>query len=172
MKTIWLPLLLLSLLTPTVAPAAFYQWTDAEGVVHFTDNRNHIPTQYRDQAHRVEVSDTAPTVVSPDANAVSRPTATVAKTPGGHDERWWRDRFKELRVELKALQDQRTGLEQQLVELRRKRTIFQRARDRVAINAMEAQVSTVEGKISEALNRIAALDLAAAQAAVPVEWRQ
>ncbi|QWV95584.1 DUF4124 domain-containing protein [Geomonas oryzisoli] len=168
MKTILLSLLLLSLLAPSLVRAAFYQWTDAQGVVHFTDNRNNIPKQYRDKASRVEVSDSAPAVVSPGATTAS----PAALAPGGHDERWWRDRFKALRTELKTLQDQRTGLDQQLVELRRKRTIFQRARDREAINTMEAQISTIDGKISEMLNRIAALDLAAAQAAVPVEWRQ
>ncbi|GFO63444.1 DUF4124 domain-containing protein [Geomonas paludis] len=172
MKTILLSLLLLSLLIPSAARAAFYQWTDAQGVVHFTDNRNNIPKQYRDKAHRVEVSDSAPVVVSPGATAAPRPAATPEQAPGGHDERWWRDRYKSLRSELKSLQDQRTALQQQLVELRRKRTIFQRARDREAINTMEAQVSTIDAKISDMLNRIAALDLAAAQAAVPLEWRQ
>lgn len=171
MKTILLSLLLLSLLVPSLARAAFYQWTDAQGVVHFTDNRNNIPKQYRDKAHRVDVTDSAPVVVSPRGESVSSP-APAATMPGGHDQRWWQDRFKALRTELKALQDQRAGLEQQLIELRRKRTIFQRARDREAINAMEAQVSATDAKISEMLNRIAALDLAAAQAGVPVEWRQ
>ncbi|WP_224982128.1 DUF4124 domain-containing protein [Geomonas agri] len=172
MKTILLSLLMLSLLAPSLARAAFYQWTDAQGVVHFTDNRNNIPKHYRDKAQRVELSDSTPAVVSPGGKTESSAAPSTAPAPGGHGERWWRDRFKSLRTELKTLQDQRAGLEQQLVELRRKRTIFQRARDREAINRMEAQVSVVDGKISEMLNRIAALDLAAAQAAVPLEWRQ
>ncbi|QXE91830.1 DUF4124 domain-containing protein [Geomonas subterranea] len=172
MKTILLSLLMLILLTPTVARAAFYQWTDADGVVHFTDNRSHIPKQYREKAHRVDVSDTAPAVVTPGNEVVTRPAPPTTVEPGGHGESWWRERYKSLRTELKALQDERAGKEQQLVELRRKRTIFQRARDRAAINTMEAQVSTLDARISEMLNRIAALELAAAQAGVPVEWRQ
>ncbi|MBJ6750082.1 DUF4124 domain-containing protein [Geomonas anaerohicana] len=172
MKTILLSLSLLSLLIPSVGRAAFYQWTDANGVVHFTDNRSNIPRQYRDKAQRVEVSDSAPVTVSPGATTPSHKAPAAGVEPGGHNEGWWRDRYKSLRTELKTLQDQRAALDQQLVELRRKRTIFQRARDRVAINTMEAQVSTIDAKISDMLNRIAALDLAAAQAAVPLEWRQ
>ncbi|MBU5637231.1 DUF4124 domain-containing protein [Geomonas sp. Red69] len=172
MKTILLSLFLVSLLAPPPARGAFYQWTDAEGVVHFTDNRTNIPKQYRDKAHRVDVSDSAPAVVSPGTESVSRPAPPPMTAPGGHDESWWRERFRALRIELKTLQDERAGKEQQLVELRRKHTIFHRSRDREAVNTMEAQVSAVDAKISDMLNRIAALELAAAQAGVPVEWRQ
>lgn len=174
MKTLVLPLLLLSLLVPSLACAAFYEWTDAAGVVHFTDNRSNIPKQYKDKARRVEVSEPAAgtAISAPEPAPRSAPAPKTATSPGGHDEHWWRDRFKALRAELKALQDERSGKEQQLVELRRKRTLFQRARDREAINAMEAQISGADARISEMLNRIAALELAAAQAGVPVEWRQ
>lgn len=174
MKTVLLSILMLSLLVPSLARAAFYQWTDAAGVVHFTDNRSKIPKQYLDKAHRVEVSEPAAgTVISPpEPTPRAVPVPVPDASPGGHDERWWRDRFKTLRTELKTLQDERSGKEQQLVELRRKRTLFQRARDREAINTMEAQISGADAKISEMLNRIAALELAAAQAGVPVEWRQ
>lgn len=171
MRTVLLSLLMFSLLSPSLAGAAFYQWTDANGVVHFTDSRNNIPKQYQDKARRVEVSD-APAVPQPATEASPRQAPGFKVSPGGHDERWWRERFRALRGELKSLQDSRSGKEQQLVELRRKRVIFQRARDRQAVNAMEAEIASYDARISDMLNRIAALELAAAQAGVPVEWRQ
>ena len=172
MKRVLLSFLILSLLSPLLARAAFYQWTDAEGVVHFTDNRKNIPKQYQDRARRVEVSDKATTAApASDGAARQEPQQRVVE-PGGHGERWWRDRYKTLRSELKSLQDGRTRKEQALVELRRKRTFFHKASDRQAINVMEADIAGDDAKISEMLNRIQALDLAAAQAAVPLEWRQ
>jgi hypothetical protein len=172
MKTVLLSLLMFSLLLPATAGAAFYEWTDAGGVVHFTDSRKNIPAQYKEKARRVEVSD-APAMPAP-ATEAAPPKAPPASgvSAGGHDERWWRERFRALRAELKALQDARTAKEQQLVELHRKHTIFQRARDRQAENAMDAEIASDDARISEMLNRITALELAAAQAGVPVEWRQ
>lgn len=172
MRHLLLSLLILALLSPLPARAAFYQWTDAEGVVHFTDNRNNIPKQYQDRARRVEVSDSATTVVPSAGGAVQLEPQRKAAEPGGHGERWWRDRYKTLRNELKSLQDGRTRKEQALEELRRKRTFFHKASDRQAINVMEADIAGDDAKISEMLNRIQALDLAAAQAGVPLEWRQ
>ena len=172
MKKVLLSLLMLSLLLPVLAVAAFYQWTDTNGVVHFTDNRKNIPKQYQDKAQRVDVSD-APASVLPSTEAAPRQAPPKSSVyPGGHDERWWRERFRALRGELKNWQDARAGKEQQLVELRRKRVIFQRARDRQAVNTMKAEIASDDAKISDMLNRIAALELAAAQAGVPVEWRQ
>ncbi|WP_129126279.1 DUF4124 domain-containing protein [Geomonas oryzae] len=172
MRHLLLSLLILALLSPSPARAAFYQWTDAEGVVHFTDNRSNIPKQYLDRARRVEVSDKATTVAPPAGGTVRQEPQQKPAEPGGHGERWWRDRYKALRSELKSLQDGRAGKEQALEELRRKRTFFHKASDRQAINVMEADIAGDDAKISEMLNRIQALDLAAAQAGVPLEWRQ
>lgn len=176
--------LMISLLIPTPASSAFYQWTDAKGVVHMTDDARKVPKQYKGEATRIEVKEPArlPKVAAPEPQgAPAAPAADLAAPtagrgeagiPGGHDEKWWRAQFGELRSELNTLQAARSQREQQLVELRRRRAIFQRARDRVAINEAEAQVSADDARISDLLNRIAALELAASKAGVPVEWRQ
>lgn len=173
LKLYLVSVLLLSLLAPVPARASFYQWTDSDGVVHFTDDRKKIPKHYQDRARRVDVSDKAGQPPPATDGAVrSEPKPQKAFEPGGHNESWWRDRYKNLRSELKALQDGRTRKEQALQELRRKRTFFHKASDRQAINVMEADIASDDAKISEMLNRIQALDLAAAQAGVPLEWRQ
>lgn len=177
MKTCLPIFLVVSLLISAPAHAAFYQWTDANGVVHMTDDPRNVPKQYKGKAMRIEVREPAstPREAAPEpqsAPAASEADRGAAGVTGGHDEAWWRAQFAELRSELTTVQAARSQKEQQLVELRRRRVIFQRARDRVAVHELEAQVSADDARISDLLNRIAALDLAASKAGVPLEWRQ
>ena len=171
MKTAALCILMLSLLTLSCAYASFYQWTDEAGVVHMTDDPDKVPKQYRDKARRLQLPDSPPApAAAPAPKAAPRAAAKQRLAPGGHDENWWRDRFGGLRGELKALQDARKQKEQQLVELRRKKTIFQRARDRQAVNAKQAEIAADEARIGEVMNKITALELAASRAGVPSDW--
>lgn len=177
MKTCLPIFLVVSLLISAPAHAAFYQWTDAGGVVHMTDDPRNVPKQYKEKAKRIEVKEpprlhdgAAPEPES--APAASAAESRTAGAPGGHDESWWRARFGELRSELTTVQAARSQKEQQLDELRRRRVLFHRAQDRVAINDLEMKISADDARISDLLNRIAALDLAASKAGVPLEWRQ
>ncbi|ACH39334.1 protein of unknown function, DUF4124-containing [Citrifermentans bemidjiense Bem] len=179
MKTCLPFFLTISLLIPAPASSAFYQWTDAKGVVHMTDDAHKVPKQYKGKATRIEVKEPArlPEAAPPEPGPAADLAAPAAgrgeaSVPGGHDETWWRAQFGELRSELKTLQAARSQKEQKLVELRRRRAIFQRSRDRAAINEAEAQASADDARIGDLLNRIAALDLAASKAGVPAEWRQ
>ena len=173
MKTAALCILMLSLLTLSCAYASFYQWTDEAGVVHMTDDPDKVPKQYRDKARRLQLPDSPPApAAAPAPQAAPRAAAKQRLAPGGHDENWWRVRFGGLRGELKALEDARKQKEQQLVELRRKKTIFQRARDRQAVNAKQAEIAADEARIGEVMNKITALELAASRAGVPSEWLQ
>lgn len=171
MKTLPLALFIFTLMSPHYLYADFYQWTDAAGVLHMTDDADKVPAQYRDKAARIETPDAPRPTPAPSPQAAPRRTPPQkAFEPGGQSERWWRERFGALRAELETLQDTRRQKEQQLVELQRKRTIFQGARDRAAVNAMKGQVAAEEKRIAEVLNKIAALELAAARAGVPAEW--
>jgi hypothetical protein len=199
-------LVLLSIvLAAAVAHAAIYEWTDSDGVVHFTDNRANIPGKYRNKAKRLKryeehpakggtepqrqgsrtipqptpqgapsaaPSSTAPSTTPRQAPQPTPETVDHSFTPGGHDEQWWRERFGTLREELKSLQEGLATKQAQLIELRRQRTIYQRGSDREAINALQGQISADEARINEVLNKITALELDAARAGVPTDWRQ
>ena len=93
-------------------------------------------------------------------------------TPEGHGESWWRKRFALLREELQALESGLSQKQTQLVQLRRKRAIYVRARDREAVNAMQAEIAADEVRIAELLNQLAALELEATREGVPAEWRR
>ena len=60
MKTLLPALLILTLMSPHSLYAAFYQWTDAAGVLHMTDDADKVPPQYRDKAVRIPDSPRAP----------------------------------------------------------------------------------------------------------------
>jgi len=85
---------------------------------------------------------------------------------------WWRQRFATLRGELRALQDGVAQKQVRLVELRRERRIFTRARDREAVNLLADEISSDEVRINQVMNRIAELEQEATRAAVPMEWRR
>jgi hypothetical protein len=187
----FLPLYLLLLLA--VAPcadAAYYQWTDAKGVVHLTNNRDSIPAKYRSKARKV-LSETPPATkgsppaaqtpaetpspqpaAAPQAPPASQPQASQpqAPMPGGHDEKWWRDRFTTLKQQLESTQKKISENQAKMVELRRKRVIYQRARDREAVNAMEAELAANESQLNELQKQLDAFQNDAAKADVPRDW--
>jgi hypothetical protein len=179
MKGTLLVPLLLSLVTASLSEAAFYQWVDRQGVVHFTDDAKNIPLDYRKKARKLELSELPSSAVEVQPRQPTQPepaapklSAPVDAAPGGHTQQWWRQRFAALRAELKALQSAMPLKQANLGELRRKRTIYQRGRDREAINVLQAQISADEVRIGELQNQLNALDLEASRAAVPMEWRR
>src|SRR4051812_29354830 len=101
---------LIVLLAAPPAQAAFSQWVDDNGVVHFTDKRSNIPQRYRKKAKELTLQEEPPATNSappaqqapppvPPAPAAAQPAA-----PGGHDEAWWRQSFTALRTRLQTLQ--------------------------------------------------------------------
>ena len=156
------------------AQAAFYQWVDTHGVTHFTDNHDKIPSRYRKSAKRLDLTDqSAPAQASaPEPQAPAQAAPPKASSYGGQTEGWWREKFSALRGELKALGEGLPAKQAQLVELRRKRVIYTRARDREAVNSMQAEISADEARMADLQKRLDALELDAAKALVPAEWRQ
>jgi bacterioferritin (cytochrome b1) len=171
-------LLFLVLLLPMhllAADAPFYQWVDSAGVTHFTDNPDKIPAKFRKRAKKMRLPEQSSGAASatPQHAAPAAPAVSVPEPLSfdGQPEQWWRGRFAELRTQLKALQAGLTGKQTKLAELRRKRAIYTRAQDRVALNSMQAEISADEVQIAQLQKQIAELDLQASKAGVPAEWR-
>jgi len=175
MKIALLFFLLLLQFYPPAADAAFYQWVDSAGVTHFTDNPDNIPTKFRKRAKKLKLSEEpGEATAGPQSAAPAAVTKAAAPQPqdiGGHPEKWWRGHYAELRGKLKALQAVLADKQTKLVELRRKRVIYTRAQDRVALNSMQAEISVDEVHIAELQNQIDELDRQATSAGVPAEWR-
>jgi hypothetical protein len=174
MKLALLSFVLLLQFFPASAHAAFYEWGDAEGVTHFTDNPDKIPARYRARAKKLKLSEEAAPARAAEPVPQAAPEAAEPAGPsfGGQPEQWWRDQFSVLRRELKALQDGLSGKQEKLAELRRKRVIYSKAQDRVALNSLQAEVSVDEVRIAELQQQIAELERRAVRASVPLDWRQ
>ena len=174
MKLALLSVALLLLLVPPPVRAAYYQWVDAAGVTHFTDNKDNIPGRYRAHAKTLELSD-EPSGLQPTPQAgrpvLLKPQAAPPQTAAGQSEQVWRERFSKLRDEMTALQAGLADKQTKLVELRRKRAIYMRAQDRVAVNSMQAEISADEVHIADLQGRIDRLEGEAAKASVPAAWR-
>lgn len=179
MKLVMPVLLLLILSAVPRVYAAFYQWTDDNGVIHLTDSRKKIPKKYQKKAKELNppgnsapAAVTEPAASAPKAPEEPPPAAAAPPTPGWHPERWWCERFASLRSELKTLQEGLPMKQVRLAELRRERRIFFRARDREAVNEVEAAISADEVRIAELTRELETLELEAARSGVPAEWRR
>lgn len=169
--------LCLVLLVAVAADAGIFEWVDSEGVTHFTDNPENIPAKYR---KKVKERDSAP-LESPPAAPVAYPAlqplpeskvGEEQRLRGGHDEWWWRAGFSEIRRELDGIQSKLAGKREQLSTLHRKRVVYQKARDRVAYNELDADIKQDEARVKELEDRLVTLEAEADRADVPREWRR
>ncbi|MFZ3208686.1 MAG: DUF4124 domain-containing protein [Geobacteraceae bacterium] len=165
------------LLLAAVADAGIFEWVDSNGVTHFTDNPDNIPAKYQ---KKVKERSSAPTESPPVAPAPSTapqppPDSKVGEEQrlrGGHDEWWWRAGFSEIRRELDGIQSTLAGKREQLSTVHRKRVIYQRARDRVAYNELDADIKQDVVRLRELEDRLVNLEAEADRADVPQKWRR
>lgn len=174
-------LLLLLLLQSFSVPcqAAVYQWLDAQGVTHFTDDPDKIPTRYRSRAKELPISvepaapsSPSPAEVQPVPAPAPSPASSAGQESGARGEQFWRSSFAGLRSQLKTLEEALAAKQAKQVELRRKRAIYTRIRDREAVNAMQQEIAADELRVSQLKEKLAELERQADQALVPAEWRQ
>ncbi|GFE58705.1 DUF4124 domain-containing protein [Geobacter sp. AOG1] len=159
-----------------------YEWTDSKGVVNFTDDLDKVPAKYRTKVkERESIRSEQGTIPSSDGTEpVMKQTGKTpppSSTPpvavyGGHGQGWWRGQYASLRQGIKAIEGGLADKREKLAELKRKRIIYQRTRDRVAYNQMEEDIKSDEAQLKEAQDRLNALDGEANSAGVPQEWRQ
>jgi hypothetical protein len=172
---------LLFFLFSVPAGAAMYEWTDDKGVVNFTDNPDSIPAKYRKKALKRpsitgEQSQPIPaqTRQPGESSQVVEPTQQSVTTVlyGGHDEAWWRSSYSNLHNELKALQDGLPAKRDDLSAARRKFTAYQYPQYRRAYYDLMAEVEKDETRIKYLNNQLESLDVEAARAGVPLDWRR
>ena len=136
-----LALLTLALLLPAASEAATYSWTDPAGTIHFTDDIGAVPSKYRTRALRQTageetarppatarggMSNAAPaTAPSPELKpAAPQPRSdgnevTPATRVGDRTAAAWQTEFRQLRAELKRIEQDRGLLKQQIGEGKR-----------------------------------------------------
>ena len=170
MKRALLSLCLVALSLPAVA-GMVYEWTDNEGVVHFTDNPRTIPPKYRKGVKERGSENLSPPAPRPAPAPRSAPPPEVAR-PGGHPAQWWRQSFQGLRGRIRGLEEGLPAKRDKLLELRRRRTVFHRPVDREAFNRQQAEITADESQIALLKDKLDALELDADREGVPKEWRR
>lgn len=161
------------------AYAATYKWVDDKGVVNFTDNPANVPKKYLNKVKvtnpgegQPEPEAAAPVAVPSPAPKVEAESSSRTGPFGGHDERWWRSRYAGLRGEIRALQDNLPSKREELEGLRRELAVHTYARNREAYQAKLAEIRLDETRIKDLAAELAELDIEAARAGVPFDWRQ
>lgn len=96
----------LMLLSASFARAEFYRWVDREGKEFFTNDREQVPQEYRNNAVAVK-PDESRVSVGEKPFSTRRPSASLKdhKDKYGKGEEYWHKRAVKLRKELAALQD-------------------------------------------------------------------
>jgi predicted nucleic acid-binding Zn-ribbon protein len=93
-------------LSASFARAEFYHWVDREGKEFFTNNREQVPQEYRNNVIAVKPDENRVSVGKKSASTgVSSPSRNDHKDKYGKGEVHWRKRATKLRKELAALQD-------------------------------------------------------------------
>lgn len=139
--------------------AGVYQWTDSQGVVHFTDDPGKVPKKYHDTVQEVQPPDTEE---SDDASPTAKPTPGPRPTPDsdrgqytpsepvdahGHTREWWRQRVQEW-------QETKTNAQVKLADaqdrLGRERFLNATTGNMQRIQELSAEVAMYEQQIREA----------------------
>jgi chromosome segregation ATPase len=159
------------LIASGIANAEIYQWTDKSGGIHFTDDQEKIPPEYRNKTKEIDltpaVEENEPQTNQPDSNMDNS-----APSYGGHDEKWWRSSFRSIREDIKRIQDGLPAKRDRLRELKRVRKLFHKPADRLDINDLENEIKQDEEQIATLEKKLADLDTEASRNAVPLEWRK
>lgn len=163
---------LLALVLPAFA-GAVYQWTDADGAVHFTDDPGKIPKKFRDSVQQLSPPDqpkepAGPRSEEPEGGPPAEPEPGAApkresvSEPGpsrslpsepvdarGHNREWWRERVREWQAK-KA--DAQAKLADAQERLGRERFLNATTGNMQRIQEISAEVSKYEEDIREAEN--------------------
>ncbi len=153
-----------------VSIAGVYRWEDSDGVVHFTDNTEKIPSKYRNKIREVDLKSDVPP--APSVNDLAPAVQRSASGDSKRDEQLWRKRYAALHTEIQLLKDRLPAKREELAGINRRKTKFQKRSDRMAFNELSAEITRDEERIKELETRLNELDMEAAQSAIPLEWRK
>lgn len=152
-----------------------YEWTDAAGVVHFTDNEEMVPRKYKGT---VRVRESVRSTVEDQAPLQKAAPPPIPEPPkgeelyGGKPLSWWQARFLSLANERQQVVAQLDELKVKETAKKRKKLILQRASDRAAVKEVDEQIARQEERLTSIDANIAELEGNARRAGVPERWKE
>lgn len=153
----------LLMLTPPLAVADIYHWTDTEGVLHITDDMDKVPLEYREKITTMETEGVArgvkvEAVKGEKAKESLKPKGPEQEVYGDHPLNWWRLSFNRLRSEIEAARKELEQKVQFIDVFRRGRRLGQRnkaedietfERYNVEVPLIEKRLEGFEGKLKD-----------------------
>ncbi len=151
-----------------------YEWTGADGVVHFTDNPEMVPRKYKGSVRiRESVGNSGEErVPMPKAAAPASVPHAGEALFGGKPYSWWKGRYQALVAEREKAVTRLEELKVKEIAAKRKKLILQRAIDRAAVKEADKQIADQEELVKGIDARIAELESDAVKARVPVGWKE
>jgi hypothetical protein len=162
-----------------------YQWVDESGTVNFTDNPMSVPGKYAKKANKRDSvrGEPVPATVRNDAPVRNRAMNSKSELSGGHDENWWRGRFSELRSHIQAIKDAAPEKEARLKGLHFKKVASNSVgmspgvsgtprKNKAAYLDLHAEIQADKERLAVLEKELDALEIGAARAGVPLEWRK
>lgn len=161
-------ILLLGLMaTPSLA--AVYEWVDDKGVVNFTDSPDKIPARYKGVAREKDLSEEKNVTVIRDEGAPAAPEdqSPQSQSYGGRNADWWAGAIQAVKAEIRSIEEGLPAKRQELAQVQRRRTLYHKAADRVAINRLTKEIDDNEAKVKELQEKLNELQTKAEEAGVP-----
>ncbi len=165
--------LLLAIAPGTGAAGAVYQWTDADGVVHFSDDPGKIPKKFHGTVQELRRPDEpkAPNGINPEdaqgaQESVSKPAEAV--DADGHNREWWQQRVRKWE---QKKTDAQANLADAQERLGKERFLNATTGNMQRIQDISAEVSKYENDLREAENMLSdGLPDEARRAQAPPGW--
>jgi hypothetical protein len=167
------------------AEPAVYQWVDDNGTVNFSDNPMRIPGKYSKKIKKRQSiqSDTLPTEFSRHKPVEKQAETSRKEQYDGHEEGWWRARYRELRTQMQTIKDAVPDKEARLKELHFKKVTSNSVgmspgvsgnprKNRLAYLDLYAEIETDKKLLAALEKELEILETDAARAGVPLEWRR
>jgi hypothetical protein len=176
MKLVRYGILFLLLVSASSAYAAdVYRWVDKNGSMHFTDDINKVPSEYRDQVKKEEVREPRESETSKPAPASVQKTGEEERDAHGRGEQYWRETVRPWKMQLKQAQEDynNTNLKiEDALEMVKGRfySHTQYNFKRVEVEQLMAERGTYEAKMKEANEMLAKIAKEAEEAKADPAW--
>jgi hypothetical protein len=152
-----------------------YEWTDATGVVNFTDDPDRIPAKYRATVQEREGIKSTPPAADREKSMSSSSEEPSKGAPvlfAGKELTAWKSEYLVRSSEAEALRNQLVKLNEEMIVAKRKKLIYQRDMDRKALAAKQQEISDKEARLAEVEKALAELERSARSAGLPNDWRE
>ncbi len=153
----------------------FYKWVDKDGAVNFTDNYNHIPSEYRNQAQREEFGEPQEVESPPIPPASTHEGESARVDIYGKGEDYWRAKVQLWKKQLQEATENIEGITRKINERAEEEagknlSHAQRNMDLAYRNQLLEELSKYQAQVRKANEMLSKITKEAKEAKASPEW--